>query len=184
MPILSDYARKKKMDYFINSIPKNARILEIGCAGGWLGKYLKDNSWDNYLGIDIEPPADIVGDILNWKELGVKESSFDVIIAFEVVEHVNPFKEFFDILSPGGILLLTSPVPGMDWLCKVLEVFGLNQKRTSVHDNLIDFHKIPYFEAVEIKTIAFMSQWGIFRKPLDSKTKEEHCLSVPPFEEW
>ena len=185
MPLLSDYARKKKIDYFIKEIPKKAKILEIGCADGWLGNYLKSNFWENYVGLDIVPPADVVGNILDWKKLGIKEGTLDVIIAFEVVEHINCFEECFNILKPGGLLMLTSPLPHRDWLCKCLEVIGLNQKRTSPHDHLIYFQEIPLFEPLEIKIVGLMAQWGKFRKPLDSRKLQPGSVSVPPvFEEW
>jgi SAM-dependent methyltransferase len=165
MPLLSKYAQKKRIEYSVKDIPKQARILEVGCGNGWFGNYLKRNGWENYVGLDIAPPADIVGDILDWRELGIKEGSFDLIIAFEVVEHVNCFQESFDILKPGGLLILTSPVPHMDWLCKLLEMAGLNQKRTSPHEHLLYFKDIPLFRPLDIKTIGFMMQWGKFRKP-------------------
>jgi len=164
MPILSQYAQKKKIEYFIDRIPKKNKILEIGCANGWVGEYLKKNGWVNYIGLDIFPPADIVGDIRNWNKLGIKEQSFDIIIAFEVVEHVDCFKECYDILKPGGMLMITSPVPHMDWFMKILEFIGLNQKRTSSHTNLIYFKDILYFQEKNIKIITFLSQWGILIK--------------------
>ena len=164
MPILSQYAQKKKIEYFIDRIPKKNKILEIGCANGWVGEYLKKNGWVNYIGLDIFPPADIVGDIRNWHNLGIKEQSFDIIIAFEVVEHVDCFKECYDILKPGGILMITSPVPHMDWFMKILEYVRLNQKRTSPHTNLIYFKDILYFQEKYIKIITFLSQWGILIK--------------------
>ena len=98
-------------------------------------------------------------------ELGLAPASFDVIIAFEVIEHVDCFRECFDLLKHGGLLMLTSPVPHMDWAMKTLEVLGLNQKRTSPHSNLTYFSKIPHFEPVELKTKAGLAQWGILRKP-------------------
>ena len=128
MPLLSKYAQKKRIDYSVKGIPKQARILEVGCGNGWFGNYLKSNGWENYVGLDIVSPADIVGDILDWRKLGIEEQSFDLIIAFEVVEHVNCFQEFFDILKTGGLLILTSPVPHMDWLCKLLEAIGFKTK--------------------------------------------------------
>lgn len=184
MPLLSDYARKKKIEYFIQTIPKDAVVLEVGCAEGWLGKYMKDNGWKNYLGWDIAEPADIVGDIRKWRQLGIKEYSFDVIVAFELVEHVNCFKEFFDMLKVGGVLMLTSPLPHMDFACKCLEVVGLNQKRTSRHDHLIYFDKIPFFEPLEIRTVGFMSQWGRFRKPDVPDADKSIRITIPPFEQW
>jgi hypothetical protein len=81
---------------------------------------------------------------------------------------VDCFQECHDLLKPGGLLMLTSPVPHMDWAMKTLEVLGLNQKRTSPHSNLTYFTKIPLFEPVELKTKAGLAQWGILRKPTQS----------------
>jgi 2-polyprenyl-3-methyl-5-hydroxy-6-metoxy-1,4-benzoquinol methylase len=164
MPLLSQYAQTRKIEYFLNKIPKQARILEIGSGSGWVYEYLKQNGYNHYVGIDLEPPADVVGDIRDWKNLGLKEQSFDVIVAFEVVEHVNCFKECFDLLKPGGMLMITSPVPHMDWAMQLLELVGLNQKRTSPHEHLVYFEDIPFFKAKDIRRIGFLSQWGILSK--------------------
>ena len=70
MPALSEYARRKKIEYFLSGVPKSARILEIGCGSRWVGEYLRANGWTHYVGADLVPPADIVGDIRNWRERG------------------------------------------------------------------------------------------------------------------
>lgn len=165
MPMLSDIAQRKKIAYFLDPLPKDAAILEIGCGARWVGDHLRSAGYTGYVGNDLFPPADIVGDIRKWPELGLKAESFDAIVAFEVVEHVDLFQEAFDLLKPGGRLLLTSPVPEMDWAMQLLEAVGLNQKRTSPHDHLIDFRTIPLFEPVAIRRVAGLSQWGVFRKP-------------------
>jgi SAM-dependent methyltransferase len=165
MPILSDYARKKKIEYFINNLPRDSRILEVGCGDKWLGMALRQAGFRDYTGLDVLPGADIVGDIREWQALGIKPESFDVIIAFELIEHVDCVQELFDILRPGGLLMVTSPIPSMDWLCKIFESLGLNQKRTSPHTNLIYFTNLKLFHPVKIKIIGAMVQWGIFRKP-------------------
>jgi SAM-dependent methyltransferase len=164
MPLLSDYAKRRKIRYFLDPIPKDARILEIGCGNGWVGKYLRQHGWGNYIGLDIVPPADYVGSIKDWRKLGLDPESFDVIIAFEVVEHVDCFRECYDLLKPGGKLLLTSPFPPADWLLRVLEWTGLNQKRTSPHDHLAYFRRVGEFEHKEVKLVALLSQWGTFKK--------------------
>ncbi|MBV8882691.1 MAG: class I SAM-dependent methyltransferase [Chroococcidiopsidaceae cyanobacterium CP_BM_RX_35] len=164
MPLLSKYAQNQKIKYFFKEIPKRASILEIGSKTGWVHNYLKKNGWHYYVGLDIIPPADIVGDIRDWKSLGLKEQSFDAIIAFEVVEHVDCFKECFELLKPGGRLILTSPVPHMDWIMRLLELIGLNQKRTSPHNHLVYFQDVPYFKTKDIRIVGFLSQWGIFTK--------------------
>ena len=164
MPTLSEFAKKKKIEYFLKQIPKNSCILEIGCGSGWVRDYLQNNGWTNYKGIDIVPPADIIGDICKWKELGIKEESFDIIIAFELVEHVNCFNECRELLKPGGKLMVTTPVPHMDWFMVFLEFLGLNQKRTSPHINLTYLKNVDCFSVKEIKIISYLAQWGIFIK--------------------
>jgi SAM-dependent methyltransferase len=165
MPILSDYARKKKLEYFTRNLSRQSSILEVGCGDNWFGRALRGAGFRNYKGLDLVPGGDIVGDIRQWRALGIAPESFDVIMAFELIEHVDCVQEFFDILKPGGLLMLTSPVPHMDWVCKMLENLHLNQKRTSPHSNLVYFRNLKLFEPVKIRIIAATAQWGTFRKP-------------------
>lgn len=164
MPLLSDYARQRKIQYFLASIPKDARILEIGCGSGWVGDYLKAGGWRHYVGIDLVPPAEVVGNIKDWRTLGLQPGSFDVIIAFEVVEHVDCFQECHDLLAPGGRLLITTPLPQMDWMMRILERLGLNQKRSSPHDHLVALGNVRCFPNMRVKTVAGLAQWGILEK--------------------
>jgi 2-polyprenyl-3-methyl-5-hydroxy-6-metoxy-1,4-benzoquinol methylase len=166
MPLLSEYAQRKKLEYFFSQIDKKAMILEIGCAGGWVSEYARRNGWKNFVGLDILPTAnaDIVGDINNWQLLGLKRSSFDVIIAFEVIEHGDFAKSLNDVLKPGGKLFVTTPLPHMDWLCKIFEKIGLNQTRSSAHSHLIYLEKMPHLKLINKEIKGFMSQWGTFTK--------------------
>ena len=170
MPIISEIAQQKKVNFFFKSVYKKAKILEVGCGNYWLGNYLKMKGWKNYTGLDLSPPADIVGNIKNWEKLKIKPNSFDVVVAFEVVEHVNCFKEMWELLKPGGLLFLTSPLPQLDWMCKILETVGLTQKRTSPHNNLINFQRVPFFKPIKIKKVGGLAQWGIFNK-ITNETK-------------
>lgn len=99
---------------------KNKRVLDVGCASGYLGKILKDNG--NYVvGIDVSS-KDIyrakkvlnearVGDVEN-DNLG-KPNTHDFIIASEVVEHLfdpeKTLKKLVLTLKPAGKILLTTP---------------------------------------------------------------------------
>lgn len=165
MPLLSDYARRKKLEYFFQGVPRESRILEVGCGDGWFGAQLRGRGWRSYTGLDVRGPADVVGDIRGWRELGLEAGTYDAVIAFEVVEHVPCYQEMYDLLRPGGLLMLTSPLPGMDWLCRVFETLGLAQRRTSPHNHLVRFEEIPLFETVRLRRVGFMAQWGVFRKP-------------------
>lgn len=164
MPLLSQYARRKKIRYFLDGIPKQARILEIGSGSGWVGDHLRQHGWNHYIGIDLVPPADIVGNIHQWRALGLNPASFDVIIAFEVVEHIDCFEDCYDLLKPGGVLLLTTPLPHRDWILRILEALGLNQKRTTPHDHLIDLRIAPCFERKDVKVVAGLTQWATLTK--------------------
>jgi 2-polyprenyl-3-methyl-5-hydroxy-6-metoxy-1,4-benzoquinol methylase len=164
MPLLSDYARRKKIRFFLDPIPREARVLEIGAGSGWVGKYMKAQGWSNYVGLDIVPPADVVGDVREWCSMGLAPASFDFIIAFEVVEHVDCWQACHELLKPGGRMLVTSPVPHMDWAMKTLEALGLNQQRTSPHDHLIYFEGISLFREKRLKRVAGLAQWGIFTR--------------------
>lgn len=166
MPYLSNLARKKKLHFFIDPIPKDARVLEVGCGGNWVKEYMQLNGWKSYSGIDIEGNPDIKGDLNQWKELGLKTASYDVIIAFEVVEHDDLWQSFYDLLKPGGKLMLTTPVPGGDWLLKILETVGLNQTRTSPHTHLTDLRTIKLFRTIFYKQQLGLSQWCIMQKSL------------------
>lgn len=164
MPALSDFAQRKKIDFFLRPIPKTAEILEVGSGSGWVGEFLKSNGWNHFSGIDLVPPADIVGDICHWQDLGMEPESFDVIIAFEVVEHVDIYPACEALLKPGGQLLVTTPLPHADWVMKSLESMGLNQKRTSPHSNLHYLKTAGGLELKSCRKVAGLSQWGIFEK--------------------
>jgi SAM-dependent methyltransferase len=142
--------------------------LEVGCGAKWVAAELKRGGWINYTGMDLVPPADIVGDIKLWRELGLKTASFDVVIGFEIIEHIDFVQDIFDLLKPGGLLMLTSPVPHLDWVMWTLERLGLNQKRTSPHSNLVYFQNLPLFELTDYRRVGGLLQFGILRKPLNA----------------
>ena len=164
MPYLSERAQQMKMDFFFRDIPKTVRILEIGSGEGWLKKGLMERGFQSYTNIDLSPPADIVGDIREWKKIGLQPNSFDIIVAFEVVEHVNIFNECYDLLTNDGQLFLTTPYPHADWFLKVLEIVGLTQKRTSPHSNLVYLKTIKRFEDRMVFNKFGLSQWCIMTK--------------------
>lgn len=174
MPFVSSFAQRRKIDFFLPLVPRDATVLEIGSGSSWLKDHMLSNGWTGYVGLDIVPPADIVGDILQWQKIGLKAESFDAIIAFEVVEHVDCFQACWDLLKPGGCLLATSPVPERDWVMKILENLGLNQKRTSPHDHLVHFKTVNRFPDKHVKIIGGLSQWGVFRKTMGASASNRN----------
>jgi 2-polyprenyl-3-methyl-5-hydroxy-6-metoxy-1,4-benzoquinol methylase len=161
---LSDIARRRKVRYFLEPIPRDARILEVGSGSGWVGEHLRRHGWTNYVGLDLRPPADVVGDVRDWRALGLEPASFDVVVAFEVVEHVDCWHACHELLRPGGRMLVTTPLPHRDWVLRMLEAARLNQRRTSAHDHLVYLEQAPCFRERRIEVVAGLSQWGVFAK--------------------
>ncbi len=160
---LSRYARRKKLDFFFRRIPPDARILDVGCAGGWVRQWAEPRGWTHIRGIDLCAPADIVGDVKRWPELGLEPHSFDVVIAFEVIEHADMAQALCDLLKPDGMLMATTPVPRLDGVCKALERMGALQPRTSAHSHLVDLRSYPHFDVVERQVRGVVAQWGVLR---------------------
>ncbi|MBD3185983.1 methyltransferase domain-containing protein [Candidatus Bathyarchaeota archaeon] len=164
MAILSRMARLLKQHFFLDRIPSHASVLEIGCGEGWVRSYLKQRGVLDYTGIDIEPPASIVGDIRDWESLGIERASKDVVIAFEVIEHVDCIQACVAILKSRGYLMATSPVPRCDTVLSWMERVGINQQRTSAHVNLLSLQELSQFKPVHFKKPAGIVQWAILRK--------------------
>jgi 2-polyprenyl-3-methyl-5-hydroxy-6-metoxy-1,4-benzoquinol methylase len=160
---LSWLARRGKVRYFLPYVAPDARILDVGCASNWFKAAAADRGWINVTGVDLAPPADIVGDVCNWRELGMTEGSWDALTAFEVLEHGDFAPVFHELLREGGLLFATTPVPSMDPVCHALERVGLLQRRTSPHTHLTNLRELPGFEVVDYKIKAGVSQWAVLR---------------------
>ena len=66
-------------------------MLEIGVGNRTVSNYLKENGVDiTTFDFDKELKPDIVGDVRDMK--GIKDNSFDVVMACEVLEHI-PFDD-------------------------------------------------------------------------------------------
>ncbi len=94
---------------------KGRRILEVGCAGGWLTQMLRLAGADA-IGFDTSAYAQalcarssipVIGD---FDDLYAQAEAFDAIVSLETIEHVFSPTEFLrslrNLLKPGGILLI------------------------------------------------------------------------------
>lgn len=123
----SDNSRKRDLwiQNILSNIPSDLKILDVGAGECQYKKYCTQlnytsqdfceyNGQGNKRGLQTgvwnTNQIDIISDITH---IPVQDSSFDIILCSEVLEHVpdpiKAFKEMDRILRPGGYIILTAP---------------------------------------------------------------------------
>lgn len=114
------------MDYIKQfKIPKNSKILDIGCSYGSLIYNLHNEGYKNIYGVDIIPEFVNEGrnryptiaskiKLYDGEYLPFEDESFDVILMFDVIEHVPDIKDFmknelYRVLKNGGLFIFQTP---------------------------------------------------------------------------
>lgn len=108
---------------FATAYVKDKKVLDIACGVGYGSTLLRQAGANKYVGVDIcnesiryanqvystENTSFIVNSICSYKP----PESFDVIVCFETIEHVDCYKpaisNLYSILKPGGLLIISSP---------------------------------------------------------------------------
>jgi hypothetical protein len=176
-PLLSDLSRRSKLRLLLQVVPEPARILEVGRGDGWFSQQLREQGY-SVTTMDLVPPADVVGDVRKWRELGLRPATFDVVVALEVIEHVDCVQALTDLCKPNGTIMLSSPHPSWDWAMQLLETLRLTQQRTSTHCNLVNFRELPW-EPIHLRRPGWIHQVGVFRNvPGTGGTRKQQGASA------
>ncbi|MEO5616780.1 MAG: class I SAM-dependent methyltransferase [Candidatus Eisenbacteria bacterium] len=96
------------------------RLLEVGCAGGWLLKHARERGWE-VRGAELSADA-----VTRARSLGLEiaqgdlesarypDASFDLVYMGDVLEHVPDcqaaLRQVARVLVPGGIFFLRGPI--------------------------------------------------------------------------
>ena len=102
-------------------LKRKGRWLDVGCSAGFIVKASKDSGFESY-GIDVDPEGIAYAKSflsLSNVKIGTIENtsfeteSFDVISAYDVIEHVEDIHSFTarlkELLAPEGIIDLITP---------------------------------------------------------------------------
>lgn len=109
-----------------NHVTTGRRLLEVGCAHGFLLDHLRSRGWD-VEGVEVSPLASAYArDRLGLsvqrgtvEEAHLRQGSFDAVLLLDVLEHLHrPFdtlRRIAGLLRPGGILVVQCPWELTHW---------------------------------------------------------------------
>jgi SAM-dependent methyltransferase len=119
--------KRDRLPRWIDEIPKNARILDAGCAEGHWLEGLRRMGYTNLTGVELSPQllaaaksrlpdavALVEADLRDWLRQAPAES-YDVVFFHDVLEHlprehtIEVLRDFYRILAPGGRLSMRVP---------------------------------------------------------------------------
>jgi len=132
--ILADYLTRE------GDLPKDARVLEIGCGTGHnlpmlahFGEVDAIEIDEAARGIASQRLGKPVGQAPLPELTGVAPASYDLIAVLDVVEHIEDdigaLRAMADCLAPGGKILVT--VPAHQWLWSAHDVVNHHHRRYS-----------------------------------------------------
>jgi len=113
-------------DYYVwarAQVPPRARLLDVGCGEGTFVAYASRHGFDA-VGIDLSPTAVEAGrchfgttalhtTTLARFRTAHPGATFEAVTLFEIIEHVEApvgfLREVYELLAPGGLVVLTVP---------------------------------------------------------------------------
>ena len=131
--------RAERANRLIPQSLRNGRILDIGC--GTFPYFLSTTAFAQKFAVDQIVPSEASRlkhpiewhtiDLNNKPVLPFEDNYFSVVTLLAVVEHLDPtsmaalFKETYRVLSPGGMVILTTPAAWSDGLLRFMSRMNL-----------------------------------------------------------
>jgi len=162
----------------VSLVPAESRILEIGCADGFMGEYLIKKKGCRVIGVEIDTQAAekarkrglfvIQGDIEEETIFSILKTkgNFKVILCSSAVEHlqdpVSALKKWHSLLEKDGILIITTPNIG-HWSARLKTSFGKfpREKYGIFDENHLHFFTIDSFKKMLEECGYFVEYLGI-----------------------
>ena len=172
-------------------LPKDAKLLEIGCGTGhnlpMLGEFGQVEA------LEVDPIArgmaekrlgrTVLSSPLPALE-GVPDDTYDMVAALDVVEHIPDDKAALEgisrVLKPGGKLLMT--VPAHQWMWSAHDVVNHHQRRYSKRD----FKRLVNESPLKLESIGYLNSLlfplAMAQRLASKLTGNEDANLAPPAE--
>lgn len=161
--------RRRVGFFFHDYVDPLSRILELGPEDGAFEPYLKEAGFHTYTRLDRRAPADVVGELGDWRALGLAAASFDLVLAPDLPSWPDGERACLELLVPGGQLFATAPIPGRGGLARALAALGVAPPpAVRPADRVVDLARLPGFLPLAVGRRAFVEQWARLRKPLEA----------------
>lgn len=170
MPAGSALQRRRVAFFFDDYFHHDARLLEIGAGDGWLGPYLIHAGFLGYRRLAATPPADHLGELPDWRALGLAPASFEIVLAFDGLPDRRAYADCFALLVPGGRLFVTAPRPERRGLARLLTRLGARRANAGDAEPL-EPATLGGFRVRKRQRAGFADEWVSLQKPLDSSSE-------------
>lgn len=171
---------------------KPVKSLDAGCGTGINLGYL--SSFEASFGFDYSKYAlqfckrrghnNIIQ--ADAERLPFKDNSFDVITAFDLLEHVDDTKalrEFYRVIKPNGYLILTVPAFNFIWSNHDEAVhhkrrYSKNELKSIIEFNKFGVFKMSYWNYLLFLPVAFSR---LIKKIIKNKQVKTDTIELPAF---
>ncbi len=159
-------------------VPEGSRVLELGCASGYLGQLLIQNKGCRVTGVEIDPAAAEcasarglemhVGCLEDTGLLRSISGPYDVVMATDVIEHLRqPRRMLAELprwLRPGGRAIISVPNVAI-WSMRLQLLRGKFEYRQT---GLLDHTHLRFFTWDSIWELVRSQGWSIDQVVVDT----------------
>lgn len=148
-----------------HGLNNDSRILDYGCSQGLLLEYLRETGHPHCFGYDPYTPG--------YDDASVLDQPFDVVIAQDVIEHVDDPDALLDLLvratRPGGLICIGTPCA---------DAVDLGRPQASLHSLHQPYHLHIFSERAMVEA---GNRHGL---GLESLERRHSCDTPYPFVNW